>query len=129
MVKLGIDNYIISKEESKKQLDEVLVQIEAFAIGHNLEYWAKQFTDARRALDSNTPEVFYYNTHLISSINYSLTARQIIYAAATAWVFGAMGSWNDLGFNNNEDNEKYEALTEKLYEKVNQAIIAALNSY
>lgn len=119
----------ISLQKCKEELEKTLTEIEAFAIGQNLDYWSKQFTQARQALIANTPESFYYNSDLIVNNNYSLTARQILYAAGTAWVFGAMGSWNDLGFNTKEDNEKYEALTEILYSKVNEAIISATNSY
>lgn len=119
----------ISQQKCKEALDETLTEIEAFAFGKNLEDWGKQFSEARQALRSNNPEISYYNKELIPFDNYSLTARQILCAAGTAWVFGAMGSWNDLGFNTKEDNEKYEALTEQLYERVNQAIISATNSY
>ncbi|MBG9377403.1 hypothetical protein I5907_14260 [Panacibacter sp. DH6] len=119
----------ISLQKSKEELQTTLTEIEAFAIGQKLDYWSDQFTKARHALISNTPESFYYNSDLVVNNNYSLTARQILYAAGTAWVFGAMGSWNDLGFNTKEDNEKYETLTETLYAKVNEAIISATNSY
>ncbi len=119
----------ISLQKCKEELEKTLMEIEAFAIGQKLDYWSKQFAQARQALISNTPESFYYNSDLIVNKNYSLMARQILYAAGTAWVFGAMGSWNDLGFNTKEDNEKYETLTETLYVKVNEAIISAINSY
>ena len=119
----------ISLQQCKKGLEETLIAIEAFAIQQKLDYWSGQFTQALQTLKSNTPENFYYNTELIANNNYSLTARQILYAAGTAWVFGAMGSWNDLGFDTQEDNEKYETLTETLYTKVNKAIISAANSY
>jgi hypothetical protein len=119
----------ISMQKSKNELEEVLSEIETFASEKNLDYWRRQFSNARLALKANAPEKFYYNTELIPLNNYSLTARQILYASGAAWVFGAMGSWNDLGFDTNEDNEKYQTLTEKLYEKVNQAIISSANSF
>lgn len=119
----------ISLQKCKEELEKTLTEIEDFANGQNLDYWSNQFAQARKALISNTPESFYYNSDLIVNTNYSLTAKQILYAAGTAWVFGAMGSWNDLGFNTSEDNEKYETLTETLYSKVNEAIISATNSY
>lgn len=119
----------ISQQKCKDNLEETLTEIEAFAFGQGFEYWGEQFTKAKLTLKSSNPENSYYNKELISLHNYSLTARQILYSAGTAWVFGAMGSWNDLGFDAKEDNDKYEALTEKLYERVNQAIISATNSY
>ena len=119
----------ISQQKCKEELEETLTEIEAFAFGQNLEYWGKQFTEARQVLKSSNPEHSYYNKQLIPFDNYSLTAKQILCAAGTAWVFGAMGSWNDIGFNTKEDNEKYEVLTETLYERVNQSIMSATNSY
>lgn len=116
-------------EECREELEQTLTEIEAFALAHNLEPWAKQFTEAKRALQSDAPENFYYNKELIPLKNYSLIAKQILFAAATGWVFGAMGSWNDLGFNTAEENEKYEKLSEQLYERINRAILSSVNSY
>lgn len=119
----------IPLQKCKEELEEALSQIEVFAFGQNLEYWGKEFTEARKALEDGNPENLYYNTQLIPYDNFSLAAKQIICAAGIAWVFGAMGSWNDLGFNAKEDNEKYESLTETLYARVNEAIISATNSF
>ncbi len=122
-------NQQIPLQKCKEDLAETLEKIEAFAISKNLDYWSAQFTQALQVIKSDIPETFYYNSALIVNKNYSLQARQVLYAAATAWVFGAMGSWNDLGFDTKQDNEKYETLTETLYARVNSALIAAINSY
>jgi predicted butyrate kinase (DUF1464 family) len=58
-----------------------------------------------------------------------LTAKQLLFSAGNAWVFGGMGSWNDLGFDNKEDNETYDRLSEQLYSNINEAIIASTNTY
>jgi hypothetical protein len=126
---LPIIDLQVSLPECKEKLGDTLKAIEAFAYGQSLEYWGTQFSKAREALTSVNPESFCYNKELITSRNYSLTAKQILFAAGAAWVFGAMGSWNDLGFNTKEENDTYEALTERLYENVNQAIVSATNSF
>lgn len=122
-------NVQIDQQQCKNELNKTLSAIEAFAFHHNLEYWGNQFKAAKEALHADNPENSYYNTDLIPADRYSHLSKQILFAAGTAWVFGAMGSWNDLGFETKEDNDKYDSLTGTLYERVNQAIISATNSY
>jgi hypothetical protein len=54
-------------------------------------------------------------------------ATQLLGAAQAAWIFGAMGSWNDLGFEG-DDQVLYERLSEDLYQLLNAAIVAAANA-
>jgi hypothetical protein len=126
---LPIANVQIPQDECQIKLEAALGAIEAFATAQKLDNWSNQFAAARKVLSSANPEEFYYYKSLIPTANYSLTARQILYAAGTAWVFGAMGSWNDLWFEETADNDQYELLTEELYERVNEAILSAVNSY
>jgi hypothetical protein len=58
-----------------------------------------------------------------------LTSKQIIFSAGSAWVFGGMGSWNDLGFDSKEDNKTCERLSERFYSNINKAIIVGANTY
>ncbi|WP_341835339.1 hypothetical protein WJU16_20830 [Chitinophaga pollutisoli] len=119
----------IPQQQAKDALEEALFNIETFAFEKNEEGFGKIFRKARLTLSSDTPEQAYYNQHLIPNDYFSLTARQLLYAAGSAWVFGGMGSWNDLGFDTEAANETYEALTERLYHSVNQAVLCAVNSY
>ena len=121
-------NVQIDQQRCKHELNETLTEIETFAFLQNLEHWGNQFKSAREALYCNAPEKSYYNKELVPIDRFSLISKQILFAAGTAWVFGAMGSWNDLGFETKGDNDRYESLTETLYKRVNQAIISAVNS-
>lgn len=121
---LQIDNYT-----TKQKLKQILSEIAEFAFKKNLQSWGEQFEKAKLTLDSLTPESNYYHTDLIPVDKYSLIARQIIFSAGSAWVFGGMGSWNDLGFDSKEDNEAYDRLSEQLYSNINEAIIAGTNTY
>ena len=67
-------------------------------------------------------------TDYIVSANYSIAARQLLLASSSAWVFGGMGSWNDLSFEKEEDNQHYETLSTALYNAINRGILAATNS-
>ena len=94
-----------------------------------MQSWAEQFEKSRAILDSISPEDSYYHKDLIQLENYSLTAKQILFSAGSAWVFGGMGSWNDLGFDRKEDNDTYDRLSSQLYSMINEAIIAGINTY
>lgn len=56
-----------------------------------------------------------------------LEAKQLLAAAQAAWVFGGMGSWNDLGFDGN-DQQEYNELSDKLFSLLNQAVSNATNA-
>jgi len=120
-------NLQINQQQIKDKLRQTLTEIAEFAYKHNLQSWGGQFDLAKRVLDSSTPEENYYHKDLLPTDSYSLTARQIIFSAGSAWVFGGMGSWNDLGFESKEDNEIYDRLSERLYSNINEAIIAGIN--
>jgi hypothetical protein len=47
--------------------------------------------------------------------------------AQAAWVFGGMGSWNDLGFAENDLQRQYEQITRELFTAVLQACVSAAN--
>ncbi len=47
--------------------------------------------------------------------------------AQKAWVFGGMGSWNDLWFEGEAQGE-YDRVSDRLFQTVNEAIRAAANT-
>lgn len=113
----------------KEKLRNTLTDIAHFAFSQNLPNWGELFEKARHTLESRTPGSNYFNNDLLPLDKYSLSARQLLYAAGQAFVFGGMGSWNDLGFEKNEDNETYDRLSEQLYSNIIDAIIAGTNSH
>lgn len=119
----------IDIENVKTILGEVLTEIAEFAYDQNLENWGETFERANNVLNDLAPEQQYYDQTLIPVQNYSLAARQILFAAGSAWVFGGMGSWNDQGFATQEANETYDTLSADLYNMIGEAVIAAVNSY
>lgn len=127
--KLPTSNLQIEQANVKEALKQTLIEIIDFARKQNLEDWVKVFDKANAILESDTPHEYYYDEKLIPINNYSLTAKQILFSAGSAWVFGGMGSWNDLGFDGKEENDLYENLSKRLYSTINQAIISATNSY
>jgi hypothetical protein len=114
--------------ETAASLNKVLTAIADFASRQELDNWKDIFTTALDRLHSSMPEEGYYHQDLLVPASYSLAARQLLLASSSAWVFGGMGSWNDLSFEKEEDNQHYEALSTTLYNAVNRGILAAANS-
>ena len=115
--------------KSWETLENKLKGLELFARENNLDSWAEWFSEAIKTLNSNTPCEGFYHPDMILLKNYSLQAQQLIYGAGKSWVFGGMGSWNDLGgFDGKEKQDKYNKLTEELYEAVIIAFLAGINS-
>jgi hypothetical protein len=139
--KMWLVNYeaVLRKQEIRKQqfllnpikeeLEKTLKQIEAFARENEQDMWAQHFKEALETLNSDNPHKNFYHQDLILLKNYSLLAQQVLYGAANAWVFGGMGSWNDIGFEDKEKNETYEKLSEELYDGMVKGLVGAINSY
>jgi hypothetical protein len=124
---------IIDKQDDmdviRTLLESSLMDIEEFAFRNDLENWGNVFSKARKILNSDEPEHDFYHKDIIVRKNYPLPVRQILFSAGSAWVFGGMGSWNDMVFNKTDDSQNYERLSASLYSAINQAILATVNSF
>lgn len=56
-----------------------------------------------------------------------MEAATLLDACQKAWVFGCMGSWNDMGFDG-ENQKTYDRVSERLFQAVNVAIEQAATS-
>ena len=122
-----LENLAPSVSESRKQIGKVLVDLSKFAgrFDHT-QNWASNFNNSLKTLKEFEPED---SDDFIPSGIYSKEARQLIETAfRSSGVFGGMGSWNDLAFSG-EDQEQYTALSEELYSTLCQAIVSGVNSY
>lgn len=115
--------------DSYSSLERSLIAITDFADAQQLSDWAGVFKKASAILNSTDPARDYYHQDLLVEKHYSLIARQLLFAAGAAWVFGGMGSWNDLGFNTEEDNKKYDDVSAGLYAAIIQSVLAVANAY
>ncbi|OOQ57616.1 hypothetical protein [Mucilaginibacter pedocola] len=117
---------LASLNKAKAELDSSLKEIISFSDKHKLKYWAETFSKAKQNLESSHPAIGYYKDFIIEE-NMALLSRQVLFSAGEAWVFGGMGTWNDLLFNNSKDNNMYNRLSDSLYKSVVKAIIAGVN--
>jgi hypothetical protein len=111
----------------RQDLMTVLSGIEAFAARHKLEHFAGAFRKARGLLSSDHPLAETYHSDLAPTAAMSLEAKQLLGAVQAAWVFGGMGTWNDLGFDGDDQREN-DALSGELFLLLNQALCSAINT-
>jgi hypothetical protein len=111
---------------SAERLIGALEEIEVFAREQRLGDWADWFADARRLAAAEHPQPPYH-PDMLPALGFARPARQLLAMATRVWVFGGMGSWNDLVFEAREEDE-YNRLSAKLYAAVLGAFVAAVNA-
>lgn len=110
----------------RQRLTKNLTDIAAFAHHQKLDGFVNAFEAGLSNLASSSPGADLYHNDLLTA-EMPLTAAQLLSAAQSSWVFGGMGSWNDLGFDD-DDQRTYEDLSEDLYKLLNDSIVSATNS-
>lgn len=112
--------------EMEARLRQALVEVERFARGNGEENWADVFKRALNNLDGSERA---QPGEMLPEEGYSREARMIVSAAAGAWVFGGMGSWNDIYFPDEQVRADYGRSSARLYDAVVASMVAATNSF
>lgn len=121
-----LDDPSPSVSESRETLRRILQELVEFAGKHEYaKHWVANFNNAILTLNEFEPT---NEDEFLPAAIYSKEARQIIEGAFASWVFGGMGSWNDLSFYG-EDQERYEILSAQLYSTLCDAVVIGTNSY
>jgi hypothetical protein len=110
--------------ESLHRLEEKTEQARDFASRAEQDHWCKWFSDAITTMQTGETKLKYLPSH-----GYSSEARRLISGAAAAWVFGGMGSWNDIWFKDKGLQSEYNRVTEELYAAVSDGIGTAVNAF
>jgi hypothetical protein len=110
-----------------KELKRLLPRVQSFAELHRLDGFARCFLNARKALVASEPLSTVCHSDIAPSGTLRREAQALLAAAQAGWVFGGMGSWNDLGFDG-EDQLTYNALSDQLYAALNRAVVEATNT-
>jgi hypothetical protein len=111
-------------EAVRARFATTLEAIAAFARAHAADNFARAFEEGRGYLTADDPPTM--DIDVFPPDTASPTARRLLAAAGAAWVFGGMGSWNDLDFDG-ADGERYDRLSGDLYALINAAVVAAIN--
>lgn len=110
-------------DDLSKSLEQTLQDAIAFSKKHKLDAFGKALESGYLALKGQTePEL-----HGVAvKQQLPLNASKLLGAAQAAWVFGGMGSWNDLGFEG-DDQKRYEKISDDLFRLINSSLIATVN--
>lgn len=111
----------------RHDLAATLSRLEAFATRQKLEEFAISFRKASTILSSDQPLSGTHHSDLAPTAAVPLEAKQLLGAVQAAWVFGGMGSWNDLGFAA-DDQQEYLTLSDELFTRLNQSTVGAVNA-
>jgi hypothetical protein len=108
---------------ARDDLRAALEAIERFADADaGLADWSAWFAEALRLLEAAEPVIPYHPD--LAPDGLPLESRRLLAAAVKAWVFGGMGSWNDLAYPEGARRAEYEQQTGRLYRSVLAALLA-----
>lgn len=114
------ENLRIATEKFRNALDE----IGKFSKRDTrLSNWTKIFDKACRQLDGEDHQIFHPD--FVPSYFLSKEATNLIKACQVGWVFGGMGSWNDIWV---DDAEEYQRVSNNYFNAIDLSLTAATNS-
>jgi hypothetical protein len=108
-------------------LAAALAQIEALAARMGLGGWAEVFSSASARLAGAGAADDALAGDFKRYAGYSDEHCRLLAASSAGWVFGAMGSWNDI-VPDAKQAPDYEAASERLFAALNQAVCALANA-
>ena len=112
---------------AQRRFRSALSEIHTFSEKHGCEGFTACFARAIETLDSNGEKRHGYHKDLVVKGVTSGLAEGLLDAAQSAWVFGGMGSWNDMGFEG-ADQIEYERVSQQLFAVLNDTIQLAANA-
>jgi hypothetical protein len=115
-------NLTIVKQAFRESLNEIL----HFAERNTEGAFARSFEDALTALDNPAADVGFHKDIAVPG-QLNADAESLLKAAMGAWVFGGMGSWNDMSFEAPLQTE-YENVSERLFDVIHEAVQASITS-
>jgi hypothetical protein len=106
-----------------QELQKLLPDAIAFARRHELDGFMEAFEAALASLTAESEPDLH---GLAPPGQLPLAASRLVAASLHAWMFGGMGSWNDIVFQG-KDDEEYHRVSEKLFQLINAAAVEAVN--
>ena len=116
---------LLAPDWPDERLDRQRVQpIEAVARAIPDQPFADAFVAARETLEGKE---LPYPLEFLRFTQMSPEAQRLLKAAGRAWVFGAMGSWNDVGVDATLKS-RYESSSKALFDVLSRAVLVVANS-
>lgn len=95
---------------------------------HDLRTFAQVFAGALEVAADPDP-VAPHHHDMLPPTGYPGEARRLLATATSAWVFGGMGSWNDVGYDDEQSAAEHHHISARLYQAVLAAVCEAANSF
>ena len=114
-----------SLDTVRNDLRQALIEIRDFSVRNNCGGFTDCFDRALASLEKQGAAPAYHRDLAPEGV-LSAEAAAVLNACQHAWVFGGMGSWNDMGFDG-EEGKIYDRVSERLFQILNEAIPAAAN--
>jgi hypothetical protein len=115
-----------SIETAYGDLQNALVEAQNFSERRKFG-WEKWFRKALQLLHDPTPVLPFYADLLPSTVK-NIKVRQLLAGTLQAWVFGGLGSWNDVYINDSSLEMEYQQISRSLYKAVMQSVGSVTNS-
>jgi hypothetical protein len=109
-----------------QDLENCLVEAQDFSIRRKFG-WEKCFEKALWLLHDPSPAIPFYADLLPPTLR-NIKVRQLLAGALQAWVFGGLGSWNDMYVTDSSLEKENQQISKSLYMSVIQAVGAVTNS-
>lgn len=104
-----------------------LVGAADFARANELAHWASWFDGALALMEAESPEIAYH-PDIAPRGAVSAEAYRLLAMAVQAWVFGGMGTWNDVWLEDEGAQARYAEVSSSLYRAILDACVAATNA-
>jgi len=112
-----------------REVHDALTGIAGFARSQNIDNFAAIFERALAAFEARSATRPAHAIELAPQGFLDQEAMRLLDVAQAAWVFGGMGSWNDVGwFEDPAVVEAYQAWSDRLFAALQQAVLIAANS-
>lgn len=108
-------------------LKTALVEASHFARTNDLTSWADWFDDAVRRSEGDVPEIPYH-PDMAPPTAVGAEALRLLAMAGKSWVFGGMGSWNDVWLEDQAARSRFDEVSGRLYKCMLDAFVAATNA-
>jgi hypothetical protein len=107
-------------------IEAVDIAIE-FARGNEMHPWDAVLAQARELDRAEQPQPSSYPDMAPAGM-LSLERRRLLAIATGAHVFGGMGTWNDITFNDHQTQRTYQEVSDRLFAAVMRGLSASVNT-
>jgi len=123
---IPVINDFSDMETAYRDLENALVDAQDFSERRKFG-WEKWFGKALQLLHNPSPVLPFYADLLPPTLR-NIKVRQLLAGALQAWVFGGLGSWNDMYITDHSVEQEYQQISKNLYGAVIQSVGAVTNS-